>query len=60
MHADAGCELDPKDNQLEEQGKDLEMLGVASACPLGDLPLWLSFKGWVRVSRVKVLPTDDS
>lgn len=45
MHADASCELDPKGNQLEKLGKDLEMLGVASECPLGDLPLWLSFKG---------------
>lgn len=60
MHADASCELDPKGNQLEKLGKDLEMLGVASECPLGDLPLWLSFKGWVMVSRVKVLLTDDS
>ena len=30
LHADAGCELGPRGNQLEEPGKDLEMLLVAS------------------------------
>lgn len=31
-----------------------------SECPFEELPLGFSFKGWVRVSRAKVLPTEDS